>query len=148
MRELRYYLDMSSDIEAGPSIGPKTAEHFYGIGIRTVRELLAADPDETASKIENRRISANTVRQWQQQAALVCQVPELRGHDAQLLVACDVSEAAELANQDADRLFAKIDKFVETKAGMRVLRNGSRPTADEVRQWVRYAKQYRQLRAA
>ena len=61
---------------------PKTAEHLEEIGIITVSELVETDPGWIANELSNKRIKEANVEQWQYQAMLVCQVPNLRGHDS------------------------------------------------------------------
>ncbi|HUG67374.1 MAG TPA: DUF4332 domain-containing protein, partial [Pirellulaceae bacterium] len=85
---LRYYLTPSADVVDGPSIGPKTAKRFVKIGVTTVQELLDCDPVDVARRLRVRHITAETIEDWQDQASLVCSIPNLRGHDAQILVAC------------------------------------------------------------
>jgi hypothetical protein len=97
--------------------------------------------------MQNRRISAQTVKQWQQQAMLVCCVPELRGHDAQLIVACDIFTAEQLATLPAAELFARIRALLATKHGRRILRQGQEPSLDEVQRWIQCARFARRLAA-
>lgn len=145
---LRFHLDTASDVEAAPSIGPKTAELFYQIGVRTVGDLLARDPAEQAEKLGHDRITASMIKEWQHQATLVCRIPELRGHDAQLLVACGVLEAERVAEYQPSELFSLVDALAKSKAGQRIIRNGKAPTLEEITDWIRWSKQARQLRAA
>ncbi|MCA9176219.1 MAG: DUF4332 domain-containing protein [Planctomycetales bacterium] len=145
---LTFYLDMNSDVEAAPTIGPKTAELLYEIGIHTVGHLLESTPSEVAEQLNHPRINANNVLEWQLQSALVCRVPELRGHDSQILVACGVTEPEQLANYDPRDLWAIVAPFIDTKAGQRIVRGGRAPDLDEVTQWIHFANHARQLKAA
>jgi predicted flap endonuclease-1-like 5' DNA nuclease len=145
---LTFYLDMQSDVEAAPTIGPKTAELLYEIGIHTVGHLLESTPAEVAEQLHHPRISANNVLEWQLQSALVCRVPELRGHDAQILVACGVTEAEQLAAYDPQDLYDIVKPFVRSKAGKRIVRTSKAPDLAEVSDWIRFAKHARQLKAA
>jgi len=77
----------------------------WAIPIATpVAEFLCADVRQLADRIGLRRLTADTLRQWQQQTTLACRIPELRGHDAQVLVACGVTDAEQSAQADADTL--------------------------------------------
>ena len=147
-RTLRFYLERDAPVEDAPSIGPRTAEHLARVGIITVRDLLNADADVTATELNHRRIKAKTIREWQAQAVLVCRVPELRGHDSQILVACDVTEPETLARFRPADLFAKVAPFVETSEGERIIRNGKKPDLDEITHWIECANQARAIRAA
>lgn len=146
--ELRFYLNTADPVENAPSIGPRTAERLERIGIRTVADFLRADAEATAGRLNHRYIKGETVRQWQQQTMLVCCVPRLRGHDAQLLVACGVTTPEQLATSDPVALWARVAPFCETSEGKRVVRGGILPDFAEVCQWVQRASQARQLRAA
>ena len=124
---LRFFLEPSDPIVDCPSIGPKTAERFHAIGVTTVAELLELEPADAAKRINYRRISDDLVRAWQLQTALVCRVPNLRGHDAQLLVACNIPGPEQLAKMEADTLFAQVKKLLSTAEGKRILRSAKRP---------------------
>ncbi len=151
MREpepLRFFLETSDPVVDAPSIGPKSAERLEAIGINTVSDLLEADAEATAKLIKDRRINGDTFRDWQVQARLVCRVPNLRGHDAQILVACGVTDPQTLAEQNASSLLKEVSRFVNTMEGKRVLRNGKRPDLAEVTAWIEWAESARPLRAA
>lgn len=146
--ELRFYLNRSDDVEAAPSIGPKTAQRLGTVGVYTVDDLLQAGPDAIASRLNNRRITPETIVSWQAQARLVCTVPELRGHDSQILVACGVTEAEQLAGKRPVDLFAIVGPFADTSEGERIVRGGKKPDLEEVTDWIRFAQQARPLKAA
>jgi hypothetical protein len=146
--KLRFYLNTVDPLEDAPSIGPRTAERFERIGIRTVADFLRADPETTAGRLKHRYIKAETIRQWQQQAALVCRIPQLRGHDAQILVACGIHEPETLASTDPTALWHKVEPFSDTSEGRRIIRSGKAPDFAEVYDWIQWASHARQLRAA
>lgn len=137
----RIYLKPEDDIEAAPSIGPKTAEALAVAGLRTVADLLAADPDVVAAKTGNRHIDALTVRDWQDQARLVCTVPGLRGTGAQLLVGAGYRSLRALAEADAGKLSADVLAFAATSAGHRILREGQPPDIEKIKAWAESAKE-------
>ena len=99
--ERRYYLEQTDAVEDAPSIGPKTASRLARIKIKTVQDLLDFDPDQAAEQLKARHITAEVIRDWQDQAKLVCRVPQLRGHDAQILVACGFRDPLEIATAPA-----------------------------------------------
>lgn len=147
-RELRFYLQRDSPVVDAPSIGARMAERLNGIGIYTVEDLLQADPETVAAELAHRRVDADTVLQWQLQSTLVCRVPMLRGHDAQLLVAAEVTTPEELADQDAEELLGIIDPIAKSSEGKRIVRGGKLPDFEEVTQWIAFAQHHRELRAA
>jgi energy-coupling factor transporter ATP-binding protein EcfA2 len=145
---LRFYLELSSPIVDAPSIGNRMAERLNELEIVTVEDLLAADADTLATEIGNRRISAGTVRDWQNQARLVCRIPNLRGHDAQLLVACHVTTPENLARMQPGQLLTQVLEVVRSSEGPRILRGSQEPDLAEITDWIQWAGQSRALMAA
>lgn len=138
----RFYLELSSPVVDAPSIGPKTADRLTSIGIKTVGDLLQMDAQQAAVKLGNP--AAHTViREWQAQAKLVCSVPNLRGHDAQFLVACQVLTSEQLRSCEPRKLLEKVTTFVNSTVGQRLLRGGKAPDLAEVTEWIIAAKDAR-----
>lgn len=144
----QFYLNTSDQLEAAPSIGPRTAERFSDLGIYTVQEFLEADAVDMAAQLENRRMSAKVLKTWQNQSRLMCAIPNLRGHDVQILVSCDILDPAELAAMDAEELLNIVLPFTNSKEGARVLRNARKPDLEEVTEWIDAANHLRSLKAA
>ncbi len=144
----RHYLSVDMPVEKAPSIGAKTADLLEQHGVFTVGDLLAIDPDKLAESLSDRHIDAYTILTWQMQADLCCDVPNLRGHDAQILSACGISHRGELASADADSLLKKVNAFVATPAGERILRGSDRPDLTEVSNWIRWTNRPDQQQAA
>ena len=131
-----------------PSIGPRMAERLNSIGIETVDDLLTSDPGDIAEQLEHRKVDREVVIAWQQQAELVCRVPMLRGHDAQLLVLAETKTPEALAQCDAHELFSRVDPVSHTQEGKRAIRGGKLPDMEEVTDWIAMAQHTRELRAA
>ncbi|NOY29283.1 MAG: DUF4332 domain-containing protein [Planctomycetes bacterium] len=146
--ERRFYLQRTDPVEDGPSIGPKTADRLAKVGIRTVADLLAADPETTTEELGVRHITAELFAAWQQQSRLVCRIPQLRGFGAQLLVACGFTEPEQISDADAESVATKILEFSETKKGQRILRNGEAPSREIIDEWIESAGHTRPLEAA
>lgn len=147
-REKRFYLEVDSDIEAAPSIGPKTAKRLEKVGVRTVADLFEADPETLAMELGAKHIMPDTIIDWQDQSKLMCAIPGLRGHDSQLLVACGYREPVAVARANANRLLQEVQAFASTSQGQSIIRSGDIPDAEEVRDWIQSASQARSLRAA
>lgn len=146
--KLKFYLDLDDHIEAAPSIGARTAERFEKIDVSTIRTFLAQTAESMANKLNYKRITADTIREWQHQARLVCRIPNLRGHDAQLLVACDFLEPEDISAMQPSKLLDVIGPFSDTKEGLKIIRTGKKPDLDEIKDWITWAGYTRPLQAA
>ena len=144
----RFYLDLSSPVVDAPSIGPRVAEKLALIGIETVEDLLTADAETIASQMDVKRVDSATIRDWQDQARLVCRIPNLRGHDAQLLVACKVTSPEVLARMNSASLLAQVTAVAKSSEGQRMLRGSQAPDLAEVNDWISWATNSRSLNAA
>lgn len=145
---LKFYLELASPVVDAPSIGPRMATRLEALGIFSVDQLLAANAESLTDKLNLRRIDATTVRAWQEQARLVCRIPNLRGHDAQLLVACNLTSPEELATMQAASVLAQVLVVAESSEGQRILRGSKQPDLAEVKDWIHWASQCRSLNAA
>ncbi len=145
---LKFYLELSSPVVDAPSIGPRMATRLEKFGIFTVDQLFAANADSLADKLNLRRIDAETIRAWQEQSRLVCRIPNLRGHDAQLLVACNLTSPEELATLNPASVLAQVLVVAESVDGQRILRGSKQPDLAEVHDWIAWASQSRSLHAA
>lgn len=145
---LRFHLHLNDSVDAAPSIGAKTVEQFAEIGIRSVKDFLSRTADDIARQLNQRRITSDTIRQWQQQARMACSIPNLRRHDAQILVACGITEPEQLASMSPPQLFERVDAFVRSKAGLRLIRSGKKPDLSEATDWIRWARHTRTVQAA
>ncbi len=145
---MRFFLSRTSDVEKAPSIGPRTAEMLARIGVRTVEDLLTMAPDRMSDKLGHRRLTPSVIQQWQAQSKMMCLIPELRGHDAQILVACNIVTPEALAAQKPSELLAIVEPFCRSKEGERILRNGRKPDLAEVTEWIQWAANARSMRAA
>ncbi len=144
----KFYLDLGSPVVNAPSIGDRLAERLIDQGVHTVEQLLAANAESLAKKLAIRRIDADTVRAWQDQARLVCRIPNLRGHDAQMLAACKITTPELLASLNAETVLSQVLAFARSAAGQRALRGSSEPDLAEVNDWIAWAGQSRSLNAA
>ena len=145
---MRFFLSHTSEIEKAPSIGPRTAQMLEANGVRTVEDLLSMTSERLAEKLNHRRVTAHVIQQWQAQSRLMCRIPELRGHDAQILVACGITTPEGLSAQKAADLYSVVEPFSRTKDGERIIRNGRRPDLAEISDWIQWAANARSMRAA
>ena len=136
----RQRLARDSGVEAAPSIGKKTAARLNRIGIRTVGDLLDADPEETASSLAVRFIPTQQVIDWQDQTKLQMALPGLRVHDVQILVGAEIRTVEDLAAASAAELLEAAVSFVKTPSAKRIIAEKDTPDADEVDQWISLAQ--------
>ncbi len=140
-RAPKIHLARGDDVVDAPSIGPKTAARLAEAGIKTVGDLLDADPPVLAKAVATRHITAETIRDWQDQSRLVMTVPNLRGTHAQLIVGAGFRDAASLAAASSDDLCAGVLAFATSTEGQRVLRNGDPPDIEAIAAWGAWARE-------
>ncbi|MEW4531399.1 DUF4332 domain-containing protein [Maioricimonas sp. JC845] len=145
---LQFCLNPEDPLVDAPSIGSKTARRLRRVRMRTVADLLECDPYEISDVLDVHYLDGDTLRTWQQQASLMCRVPGLRGHDAQILVACGITEPEDLAVADVDELTEQCRQFVESDEGQHLLRDPMPPLPEEVAAWIEQAEYARPLAAA
>lgn len=138
-------LQLSDSVERAPSIGPKTTERLEPAGIRTVGDLLVADPESVAREVNVRHITAETVRDWQDQARLVTEIPELKGHDAQILVFSGYRTTDSVAVAQPEEMLADIRPFLESSTGQRLVSESMQPDLKEVARWIGWAEDVKPL---
>ncbi len=143
-----FYLELNSPVVDAPTIGASMAEKLRVVNIVTVGDLVAAEASSIASALAEKSVSAQTVQDWQHQALLVCRIPNLRGQDAQLLVACGMATPELVAGSNEAILYEAIHHLAGTKQGLRILRGGNAPDRARVGQWIEWAQHCRGVRAA
>jgi len=135
-RRRRARLTEADPVEAAPSIGPKTAARLAVVGISTIGDLLAAQPEATAKALGVRHITAADIAAWQAQTRLVIALPALSATAAQLLQGAGYDTVEAIAAAEPDRLAADILQYAATGAGERILRTGAPPDLESIKRWV------------
>lgn len=141
-------LTHASPLVDAPSIGPKTADRFAAIGIRTVGEFIRTAADDMARSLNASHLSAAALEEWQDQAQLVVDVPRLLARDAQFVVGVGLRTCEELARCNARDLLDMVNEFCDSSEGKQVLRDADPPDLAEVSLWVVAAKKARMNKAA
>ena len=107
-----------------------------------------ADAEATAKKLDTRHITATVVRDWQDQSKLMIDVPGLRGHDAQILIASGIRNLTALSQSPVAELLKQVVQTAGTTEGKRILRSGAVPDEAEVTEWIIAAQQIAGRKAA
>ncbi len=147
-QKLKFHLSRKAPIVDAPSIGPKTARRLQAIGVKTVDDLFRLNPEKAAMQIGRSYINSETIGRWQAEAKLACLIPNIRGHDAQILVGCELTDPDEIGLFDADELLDIVLPFAGSRDGQRLLRNMRSPDLAEVSNWIQWAGESRGLDAA
>ena len=114
----------------------------------TVGDFLNRSATWIAEKLDDAKLSAETIQSWQTQSSLMCQVPGLRGHDAQLLVGCEITTPEKIRTYSPEALLSIVGPFAESREGQRMLRSSNPPDLAEVQDWINWSKESRQIKAA
>jgi predicted flap endonuclease-1-like 5' DNA nuclease len=133
-------LHREDPIVDAPSIGAKTAARLEAVGLRTVADLLAAEPEQAAKTVKVSHITPPVIRDWQAQAMLACAIPALRGFDAQVLVACGVRDLEDLAAQDADTIAGLVEDYLQTSEGKQMSRSSKPASRETIASWIEAAQ--------
>ncbi|MFN7681222.1 MAG: DUF4332 domain-containing protein [Planctomyces sp.] len=145
---MRFFLSRTSSVATAPSIGPRTAELLQAAGLRTVEEFLSMTPERVSEKLNSRRITPTVVRQWQAQARLMCQIPELRSVDAQILVACGIVTPEALSERRPEQVLSSVQPLADSAEGQKLLKTAGQPDLATVTAWIQWAANARPFRAA
>jgi hypothetical protein len=122
---------------------------FAQVGIRTLAELLEADPDTIAARVKLPKVTGSTVRRWQQQADLLNRVPQLRGWHLRTLTAVGVASVEALASQVPHELWRHLQQFFgRTREGKQLFAEGHELSVRQIGDWVQAARSARTRAAA
>ena len=145
---LRFLLERTSSVTAAPSVTRRAGELLAKAGIRTVADLLNANPESTVQELGEPAVTPALVGRWQSEARLAVRIPELRRSAARVLVACGFTEPEQVAGVGHEELAKRVNALCRTPAGRRLLGKDRRPSAELIATWIRRANHTRPLEAA
>lgn len=125
------------------SISAEVADNLALIGIETIRQLLDADAEDIASNL-GANATASDVVAWQDEARLCCELRGLAPAEAQLLVACGVTGAEDLAALEPVELWELVSPVAESPDGRRLLQGDPPPDINTVTRWIEAANRLNQ----
>ena len=117
-------------------VGPVYAEKLIAVGIKTVEALLkaGATPKGRQELAEKTGVSGTLILKWVNFADLY-RIKGVGEEYSELLEAAGVDTVKELAQRNADNLYAKIVEVNQAKELVRQI-----PTSKQVASWVEQAK--------
>ena len=115
---------------------PRRPLDSRAIGIDTVGQFTAASARQLTDRLGVDWITLSTIRRWQSQATLMCQVPGLNSRHAQLLSCGGYAIAQQIARCEPVDLHREVSQLAATSAGRRCLRGAASPTLAEVKAWI------------
>ncbi|MFX1253172.1 MAG: DUF4332 domain-containing protein [Promethearchaeota archaeon] len=135
------HLALEDDVEDAPEIGKKTAERLYAINIKTVQDLMEANPTDVASQLDVSWLKADDIKRWQEECQLMLDIKVLYGHDAQILWNCGYKTKQQVTSADPNKLLNEALAFAKSEKGERVVPEASMPTKKEVEKWINSVKE-------
>ncbi len=125
----RFHLAASDNLEAAPSIGPKTAQRFAEIGVITVADFLAARRKRNGQALEARALAApHSARLAGAGAAQLASVPRLRGTHAQVAASERISRCGGRPRRRSRcALSPPCWHLLKSETGQKILREGRPP---------------------
>lgn len=131
-----FFLTVDSPIDHAPSVDAVIAARLRGLGITHVIHLMREDPNRLADTLGVANVHAATIRRWQAECRLVCRVPQLRGFDARILVGCGIVDPAKLAATPPQDLLHRVEAFLATERGQRILLSGTSYELCRITSWI------------
>lgn len=139
-----FFLSRTGSIADFPVLGNDTAKIFGELKIATVEDLLAADAEDVAARLNRPGVTAEAVRLWQTHMSLMCFVPGVSLNDAQVLAANEIGSPEALFAIDVRLLSESIEQFLSSDRGRRFAALRSRYTRDQLAEVQKLARTQRE----
>ena len=138
-----FLLGIDHPIARFPALGRKTDSAFTAIDIHTVGDLIGADPAEMADKLAIDGITTEIVQLWQTHQVFMCFIPNVTLDDAQLMTGIGANTPDYFVDLTADLLLQRIEPFLNSKRGKRLVARGLDFHPELAHQWIQGAGKYR-----
>ena len=129
-----------SPVVDAPAIGDKIAARLEAVGIKTIGDLLDADPAAVTALMAQKWVTRETVADWQTMAQLAIDVGAVGEQDAQILFGAGIKDKAALAGADARALQDQVAAFIASDEGKKLMRGNGGPKPEKVEGWIEAAK--------
>lgn len=129
-----------SPVVDAPAIGAKIAARLEAIGIKTIGDLLDADPAALTAMMAQKWVTQETIADWKAMAQLAIDVGAVGEQDAQILVGAGIRDKQALAGKDARALQDQVADFIASDEGKRLMRGNGGPKPEKVEGWIEAAK--------
>lgn len=129
-----------SPVVDAPAIGDKIAARLEAIGIKTIGDLLDADPAAVTAMMAQKWVTRETVADWQTMAQLSIDVGAVGEQDAQILFGAGIRDKSALAGADARALQDQVAAFIASDEGKKLMRGNGGPKPEKVEGWIAAAK--------
>jgi Domain of unknown function (DUF4332) len=142
------YWTFQSNVADVLSLGPRTAGRLGQFGVRTVTQLIAADPQALAERLRDERFTAEVVADWQREAKLLIDAPELAGEAARVLAAAGFNSAQRVARATPTELLAAVEQLAQDESRASWFAQLPKASVQKVNAWIQCAQQSLAARAA
>ncbi len=139
---------LESNVADVLALGPRTAGRLLRLGVRSVGDLLAAKPQAVVERLKDSRFTVDTVADWQREAQLLIEAPDLPTEAARLLAMAGFSAVERVARATPTELLAALEQLADDPQSASWVSQLPQPDVKVVNTWIRCAQQSLAARAA
>jgi hypothetical protein len=139
---------LESNVTDVLALGPRTAGRLLRLGVRCAGDLLLAKPQAVAERLNDSRFTVETVGDWQREARLLIDAPDLPSEAARLLAVAGFSAVERIARATPTELLAALERLADDPQRANWAALQAKPDVKEVNAWIRCAQQSLASRAA
>jgi len=121
-------------------LGPRAAGSLARVGIYSVDDLLAVSPALVEVRLKDKKLSAETIGDWQREARLVVLLPELPPEAARLLAAAGYSCPEQIARCAPTELVIAYETLKQEHKHAAWVTDMKQPGIAEFCAWITCAK--------